>query len=290
MNISIADDKILIELPQLITIDQPYFILLAWWLGIFVVSMFLKFIGRGPNIKAGIISALSILIMYVACVLIYKYEPVGLDDYLAPLPFVQFNEDSLVLTIYELNENGKFCVTKFCNQILSMFILAFFVNQIYAFKPGNLKSPGWLIFRLFSTLFCIGFHYAVHKVLTKVIGMIPKDNLVTNLLPHLAIGFLCFLVLVFILASIKPFLKFFVQTVNPTFEGLSGFFYVNKFGVIVTRAIYTTILLSAFAYDLQRKCEQIYMAPAFPFENLHPQGFIVLGAVFFLWLILGRKL
>jgi hypothetical protein len=41
---------------------------------------------------------------------------------------------------------------------------------------------------------------------------------------------------------------------------------------------------------LQRKCEQIYMAPAFPFENLHPQGFIVLGAVFFLWLILGRKL
>ena len=290
MNISMPADKLIIELPQIITIDQPFVLFMFWWLGIFFVSLLLKILGKGPNMKGAIVSALSILIMYVACALIYKFEPAGLDEYLAPLPFVQFQGDNLVLGIYELEETGKIAIPKFCSQIISMFVLAFLVNQVYFFKPGNLKSPGWLVFRLFSTMICIGVHFAVHKVMMKALGMIPHGSLLEEALPFLPIGFMVFMLFVFLLGWAKHILKYFFKVVNPTFEGLSGFFYVNKFGVIVTRAIYTTVILTLFAYCLQHKCEEIFMAPVVPLVQLQLPGLAALGALIILWMIVGHML
>jgi hypothetical protein len=286
MNISMPDE-IVIKLPQILTIPQPYVFMLFWWIGIFLLTLFFKFTGKGPQLKEGIIAALSILIMYVGCVLIYKYKPIGLDDYLTPLPFLEFREDSLWLVVYEFNEKGKLCFPKLCSEIASLFLLAFLVNQIYFFKPGNLKTPGWLVFRFISTLFCIGVHYAVYKVLQKGIRMIPAGSVLETARPYFPIALLSVVLFLFALGLAKRMLQHFFKVVNPTFEGLAGFFFVNKFGVIVTRAIYSTAILSLFAYGLQNTCAKYSLPACVTLSALSSWGIGTLAALFVLWIMVG---
>lgn len=286
-------DEIIIELPQSITIPQPYVYMLIWWLGILILTLLLKYIFKGPHLKEGIIAALSILIMYVACALIYKYKPFGLENYIpprVPLPFLDFREDTLWLEVYKYNENGKLCIPELCSQIASMLLLAFLVNQIYAFKPGNLKTPGWLVFRFFSTLIAIGVHYAAYRVLRKFIGMVPAGSNWEIALRFLPIGLLCVVLFLYILGLLKKWMTHFFKVVNPTFEGLAGFFFVNKFGVILTRAIYTTAILTLFAYTLQKTCAAYQLPASVALISLSPWAIAALIALFVLWILVGFML
>lgn len=288
---TITQSEIHIPLPEDLYITQPFVFLLYWCIGIFLVSLILKLLNKGPHLRAGIISALSILIMYVVCLLIYIHKPLGLENYIAPLPFIKLDGDSLTLGIYQMTEGGNLDILGFCNQIASMLLLAFLVNQIYAFKPGNLKSPGWLVFRLFSTMFCIGFHYAAYRILQKILSMVPEEGLMRSLLPYTPIALMGFLLIAFFIGWLKNVMKHFFKVVNPTYEGLSGFFYVNKFGVIVTRAMYSTLLLTVFAYGLQGELEKAYQIPALTISTLVGiPGIAKLIPLFLLWLICGFML
>lgn len=285
---TITANEIHISLPEGLVITQPFVFLLYWCLGIFLVSVILKLANKAPHLRAGIVAALSILIMYVVCLLIYIHKPLGLQNYIAPLPFIRLEGESLTLGVYEIAEGGFVDIPRFCSQILSMFLLAFLVSQIYAYRPGNLKSPGWLVFRLFSTLFCIVIHYALCKVIQKILDKVPADGFLESALPYIPIGFIGFLLLAFTFGWAKIILKHFFKVVNPTYEGLSGFFFKNEFGKIVTRAMYSTLLLTLFAYGLQGEWEKAYQVPTIPINSLIGFPEIVkLIPLFLLWLIVG---
>ncbi len=284
-------DEINIPLPEMFRIVQPYTYLVYSFAIILLLSFLLKILNKGENLKKAIIASLSILVMYFACVVIYTYEPAGLQEYLAPLPFVELEGQTLSLALYKFTADGKPNIPSFCSEVASMFLLAFLVNQIYSFKPGNLKTPGWLVFRFFSTIFCIGVHFAAYKVLQKVIGMVPGDSFLKSLLPYLPIGILCFVLFIFILGCIKSIMKHFLKVVNPTFEGLYGFFYVNKFGIIVTRAIWSTLILTVFAFGLQQKMEEVFRVASIsiaPPPGL--SGTLILIGLFFVWMVIGQSL
>jgi len=286
MTISLPD-VITIELPQTIIIPQPYVYLIAWWIGVVFFSFFLKVARKMPNMREGIITALSILIMYVAVVLIDKYNPIGLKDYTAPLPFLVDGADNLVLRVYSFNENGKVRVLDLASQVGSLFVLSFLVNQIYEHKPGNLKTPGWLVYRFFSTMFCIGVHYCFYRVLQKALSMVPADSLLEDIVPHLPIALLGGLLALFVLGAVRKFMGKFFKEVNFAFQGLNGFFFSSKFGVIVTRAICTTAVLTIFAYGLQRICESYFLVPTVALATLDLGGYVTLIGLFVLWVFVG---
>lgn len=290
MNISMPDE-IIIEFPKVLTIVQPYTYFLFWWLLILFISMGLKMFNKGPNLKNGIIAALSILIMYLAYALIYRFKPLGLESYLVlPLPFLEFREDSLWLIVYEYNEKGWLRIPELCSQITSMLLLAFLVNQIYAFKPGNLKTPGWLIFRFFSTLFAIGVYYGVHKVLEKCLSFVPKDTIWEVLVSYAPIAVLGALLVTFALGVARNLMRSFFKVVNPTFEGLNGFYYTNKFGVQLTRAIWSTLALTLFAWGLQKTCIENQIDVTVPLLTISPLTILSIVALFLLWIIVGFML
>lgn len=288
---TISEDLVHIPLPDAIHLTQPFVFLLSWVAGIFLLALVLKLANKGPHLRGGIVAGLSILVMYVACLLILKHEPLGLQNYIAPLPFISVEEGQLSLVLYELGQDGHVDFLNFTNQIACMFLLAFIVNQIYFYKPGNLKSPGWLVLRFFSTFFCIGVHYALTRVMGKIVGHIPVDSLLEAALPYLLIAALGAILCTFIIGLLKFSMKYFFKLVNPTFEGLCGFYYTNKFGVVVTRAIYTTLLLTIFAYRLQELWEDVHEVASVPVELLiGEEGLWGLVTLFLLWLVVGFML
>lgn len=284
----ISKDYVHIPLPVAIDLTQPLVFLLSWCFGIFALALALKLLKIGPQLRCAIVSALSILIMYAACLMILHYKPLGLQNYIAPLPFISVEEGNLSLVLYKLGADGHIDFLNFTNQIGCMFLLAFLVNQIYDYKPGNLRSPGWLVMRFISTFFCIGIHYALCRVMNKLMGYIPVDSLLEEGLPYLLIAALGGVVCTFILGLLKFSMKYFFKVVNPTFEGLCGFYYKNKFGTVMTRAIYSTLLLTVFAYRLQALWEKTYESATIPVVDLIGTGGLPgLVTLFLLWLVVG---
>lgn len=284
-------EKVVIQFPESISISQPYAYLFSWFVLILLVSFGLKLYKKGPHMKAGIASAISILIMYMVCMLIYKFKPVGLDAYLAPLPFVRFEDDTIRLAMYQLLPNGILDIPYVCSQLASMLLLAFLINQIYAFTPPKLKTPGWLVFRACSTLVAIGVHYAVYRVLQKAISMIPQDSTWEFLLPFLPIGFLGFILGLFLLGLINGPMKHFFTEVNPTFAGLAGFFFSGKFGTNLTRAIWATTYLALFAAGLQYMAEHLFHTAAITIGAFALSGgLIVLFGLVMLWILVGFRI
>ena len=281
-------EQIIIEFPVVVTISQPYIHLMVWWFLIFVIALFFKISKKMPNTKEGLIAALSILLFCVAYALIHIFKPLGLDDYLVlPLPFLDFQEGNMILMAYEVNEKGWVVIPKLCSNITSMLLLAFLVNQIYAFKPGNLKTPGWLVFRFFSTLIAIGVYYGVHLVLRKFLGRIPDGSELQHFMRFVPILLLGALISLFLVAWCKKHMGIFQKVINPAFEGMYGFFFTNRFGVQLTRAMATTLILTLFAVSLQNAFIENGLALTIPLRPVSVEAMIALGSLFMLWIIVG---
>lgn len=281
-------DQIIIEFPRVLTISQPYTHLMTCWLLIFVFALFLKLTKKMANTREGIIAALSILVFCVAYALIHIFKPLGLDDYLVlPLPFLDFQEGNMILMAYEVNEKGWVVIPKLCSNITSLLLLAFLVNQIYAFKPGNLKTPGWLVFRFFSTMFAIGIYYGVHLVLRKFLNKIPEGSELEHFMRFVPILLLSALIALFLVAWCKKHMGTFQKVINPAFEGMYGFFFTNRFGVQLTRAMATTLILTLFAVSLQKVFINHGFALTIPLRPVSIEAMLSLASLFILWIIVG---
>lgn len=281
-------EQIIIEFPVVVTISQPYIHLMVWWLLIFFAALILKLINKMPNTREGIIAALSILVFCVAYALIHIFKPLGLDEYLVlPLPFLDFQEGNMILMAYEVNEKGWVVIPKFCSNITSLLLLAFLVNQIYAFKPGNLKTPGWLVFRFFSTLIAIGVYYGVDMVLRKFLNKIPDGSELQHFMRFVPFLLLGALIALFLVAWCKKHMGIFQKVINPAFEGMYGFFFKNRFGVQLTRAMATTLILTLFAVYVQKVFIDHGLALTIPLRPVSGEAMFALGSLFMLWIIVG---
>lgn len=281
-------DQIIIEFPRVLTISQPYTHLVTCWLLIFVIALVLKLTKKMANTREGIIAALSILVMYVAYAFIHIFRPLGLDHYLVlPLPFLNFQDGNMILMAYEVNEKGWVVIPKLCSNITSMLLLAFLVNQIYAFKPGNLKTPGWLVFRFFSTMIAIGVYYGVDMVLRKFLNKIPDGSELQHFMRFVPILLLGAVISPFLVAWCKKHMGTFQKVINPAFEGMYAFFFSNRFGVQLTRAMATTLILTLFAVSLQKAFIDNQLDLIIPLRPVSVEAMLALGSLFMLWIIVG---
>lgn len=285
-----SPDEINIPLPNTIHIGQPYTFLVYCLIGILVFGYLLKLFNKCPNLREGIVSALGIVVMYLFCTVIYTFRIPVISRFLAPLPFVKFENQTVQLILYKFTDTGIVDVIALSNQVASMLLLSFCVSQIYKFRHGNLKGFGWFCFRFITTFICIGANYGANLLQNMIMAYVP-EGFWRSFVEILPFGLLCTLLVLLFIGSLKKFMLHILKVMNPTFEGLSGFFFTNKFGTILTRAICATALLGAFTYLFQNKLETMYQAAVIPLSTLPGlTGIFVLVLLFLIWLFVCKTL
>lgn len=206
-----------------------------------VCSLVFGFIGRFAFGKKSVLSqsvssAIGILFIYAVTVVIHSY---GLDlKFLAsPLPFVAISDGWL--SIFPITQSGYVAI---CGELLNMVILAFLVNLVNSWMPNGKKLFSWLFFRVTSVALGMVAFAGANYLLT----MFLPEGLLTWA-PVILLGLLVIMLLV---GALKGLMGALLASVNPLIGFLYTFFFANVVGKMLTRAMLTTLLMSALIYGL----------------------------------------
>lgn len=259
-----------------IELTRPYLFLLLVCAIVLIIRFALKVIfKKAEHMQRALSISMNIVLIYCIFALCHTFNPLGIQEYLGrlTLPFIRFEDDKL-LFLFSIHDTFP----EVCTQILCMIFLAFLVSQVFEFKPGNVTPLGLKCARLIAALFFIGVYYGAYRVMMKLVSYIPD-----YFLPYLPIGALCVLAVLYILGWLKRVMVKMLVTLNPTFEGLSGFFFTNRFGKHVTRAMYTTFFLTLLTIGFEwAQISELSISPAGLWD-----GILILVSVLILWGTVG---
>ncbi len=192
--------------------------------------------GKKSVLSQSVSSAIGILFIYAVTVVIHSY---GLDlKFLAsPLPFVAISDGWL--SIFPITQSGYVAI---CGELLNMVILAFLVNLVNSWMPNGKKLFSWLFFRVISVALGMVAFAGANYLLT----MFLPEGLLTWA-PVILLGLLVIMLLV---GALKGLMGALLASVNPLIGFLYTFFFANVVGKMLTRAMLTTLLMSALIYGL----------------------------------------
>lgn len=223
-----------------LNLDWPYLLKAGGILliGIILFGSIGRFVfGKKSVLNVAVSSAIAIIFIYTLTVIL-RITGVEFQEFLAPLPFVSFSADSLVL----FNFAGA-DYTLICSELLSMIILAFLVNLIDRWLPRGKNPFTWLVFRCLTVVLATLAHLVVFGLLTKYL---PE-----GLMTHAPTVLLAILALMLLTGALKLVVGVALTTVNPLIAALYTFFFANVIGKQVTRAVFTTAIMSLLIFALQ---------------------------------------
>lgn len=205
--------------------------------GSLLVSIISRFIfGKKSNISSAISSAIGILFIY-AVTIVLRSSGVVDAGYIAPLPFMDIQGETLSLFHFKGAD-----YTAICSNVLSMIILAFTVNLADSWLPKGKKIFTWFLFRVLT----VAIAYVLHLV---VVGLFTK-YLPEGLVVYAPTVLLAILVLMLLTGALKVVVGAVLVTVNPIIGGLYTFFFATIVGKMVSKAVLTAALLSALVLAL----------------------------------------
>lgn len=229
--------------------------------------------GKESSLNRSVCAAIGILFLYVLTVVIYTFKPWNLEMFLSPLPFVTFRDNYLILLPFQ---GSSFPVL--CDRILSMVILAFLVNLLDVIIPRGKTIPGWYCLRLLSVALCFILHFVLNWAISKYI-----PNVLTTYAPMILLGVLVAMMLVS-LANVV--LGAFLIVVNPIIGAIYTFFFSNKVGHQLSKAVLTTALLCAVFGLLEHFGYSVILIS---FSAL-PAYLPLVVALLLLWFLVGHAL
>ena len=118
--------------------------------------------GKKSNLNCAISSAIGILFLYVATVLLMTFVPQW-NQFIRPLPLTTVSGNYLVLFSFQ---NADYATI--CSQLLSLVILSFFMNIAQKWLPKGKRLIGWLFFRLVTIALGLLFHGIVTYLFTSL--------------------------------------------------------------------------------------------------------------------------
>lgn len=265
-------------LPDGVSLSDALLFALAFSLVVLAVIWLVRRIfGKDSGLKQALVSSLGILVLYGLYVVICTFDPAGLRRFTAPLPYVRFGGGYVTLFDFSAASFPDICV-----EVLSMLLLAYLVNQIGSFAPSKVKPLRWLITRLLCAFLSIFVHYLVYGLLNKFVLTALPGPLV-EYAPMILVSILLFM---FLLGLLKFILGLFLTVVNPLLGGVYAFFFMNKIGKNISRAIGTTTALTLFTAALRHfGCASFSIAP----EKLVSYIPFCL-CIMLLWFITGHKM
>jgi len=192
--------------------------------------------GKRSTLCRAISSAIGILFIYAITVVLADAGE-QFQRFLAPLPFVTFSGDSMILFSFQAD------YTVICSQILSMIILAFLMNLADSWLPVGKKFFGWILFRCLSLIIALVLHLIVTGLLTTLL----PEGLITYA-PVILLGIL---VLMLLTGCLKFLVGLVLTTVNPLVAALYTFFFASLVGKQITKAVLTTAIMAGLILLLQ---------------------------------------
>lgn len=229
--------------------------------------------GKRSGLNHAVSSAMGILFMVVVTALVYVFNPYSLAQYLSPLPYVGFTGEYLVLFSFF---GGDFAAI--CSEVLSMVILAFLVNLLDTFIPKGKKVVSWYLLRFLTVLLAM----AAHILVTWAIAAFVPVSLATYA-PVILLGLL---VVMLLLGVLNVILGAVLTVVNPFFGAVYAFFFSNIIGKQLTKAVVTTLLLTALAVVLEYLGYTVLCIAGVAWGAYLPLLIVLLG----LWYLIGHIL
>lgn len=192
--------------------------------------------GKKSVLSQSVSSAISILFIYAVTVVIYSLG-VDLKFLVSPLPFVTISGEYMEIFQYE-----GVHYTVICDQILGMVILSFLANLTTGWLPTGKKLFSWIFFRALSVLLAMILHLIANAIIT---SFLPEGLLTWA--PVILLGLLITLMLV---GGLKLVVGAVLTTVNPLIGILYTFFFANVVGKQLSKAVLTTVIISAIVFAL----------------------------------------
>ena len=230
-------------------------------------------LGKRSSLNHSLSSAMAILFIYAATLVIYTFQPWDLEKYLSPLPFVGFYGDYIVLFPFSRTD-----ITAWCSGTLSLIILAFLVNLLDTFLPKGKSIISWYILRFLTVLLAMVLHYAVHWAFNTYLPEVLVTYAPTILL-FLLIGLL-------FLGAVNLILGVILAVMDPLFGAVYAFFFSNIIGKQLTKAFFSSMILGIVFYLMDRfGYSAIAVSPA-ALVSYGP----LLAVLMALWYLLGHVL
>ncbi len=231
------------------------------------------FLGKHSSLNHAVSSAMGILLIYVATVVIDTFRIRALTRYLSPLPFVRFSEESLHILSFK-----NAAIPVLCENILSLLILAFLVNLIDRIVPKGKTVGRWYLLRFLSTALAIVLHYLVNWASHTFL-----PGVLVAYAPIILIGIL---VAMFLLGVLNVLLSLLLTVVNPILGGIYAFFFSNKLGRQLSKSILTTVILCGVFYALEHFGYGVICISAAALLSYLPMLLVLL----LLWYLIGHVL
>ena len=258
---------------------EPDFIAVLKFIGIFAfAALFVGLlarvvIGKKSSLNHSVSAAMGILCIYAVSIIIYTFNPYGLSQYLSPLPFLDFQQETM--RIFSFQTSG---LTEICREVLSMVILAFLVNLTDTLIPKGKKIFGWYFLRFLSVLLSMVAHYFVTWAF--------RTYLPGFLAEYAPMILLAILASMFVLGLLNVILGVILTVVNPIIGALYAFFFSNIVGKQISKALVTTSILCAFVYALNYLGYSLIAISAAALLAYIPMILVLL----ILWYIIGHLL
>lgn len=192
--------------------------------------------GKKSVLNQSVSSSIGILFIYAATVVIHSFG-LDLQFLVSPLPFVTIQGESMFIFNF-----SQWDYVVICGHVLNLVVLAFLVNLINHWMPKGKKLFSWLCFRVVSVALGMVAFALVNNLLT---GCLPE-----GLLTWAPVILLGLLLLMLLAGALKVLLGALMATVNPLIGFLYTFFFANIVGKMLSKAMLTTLLLSALVYGL----------------------------------------
>lgn len=193
--------------------------------------------GKRSMLAGALSSSIGIIFVYAFNIVLYS-AGAQYHRFIAPLPFISINGDSMSLFNFFSAD-----YTVICSELLSMIILAFLVNLIDRWLPTGKNLFTWTLFRVLTVMLA----QAAHLVVTGLISTYLPHGLLTYA-PAILLGIL---VLMLLTGALKILVGVILSTVNPLIAALYTFFFANIIGKQVTKAVLTTGILALLVLALQ---------------------------------------
>ncbi len=193
--------------------------------------------GKKSLINRSISSSIAIIYVYAATIILMAFAP-QLHILINPLPYVSISGDTVTLFSFETAGYAQIC-----SQLLSMIILSFLMNLADGWLPEGKNPISWLFFRLATIVLGL----ILHSIVTYLfVTYLPYGIVVYAPAVLLAI-----LILLLLTGALKLIVGLIMATVSPIIAVLYTFFFASLVGKQITRAVFTTALLTGLVYFME---------------------------------------
>lgn len=230
-------------------------------------------LGKRSSLNHAVSSAMGLLFMYAATIIVYTFQPALLMQYVSPLPFMVFAGDYMMVLPF----HGA-AIPALCHEILSLIILAFLVNLLDTIIPKGKSVLGWYLLRLITIIFAFGLHILADWAFDTYL-----PNVLVTYAPIILLGILAAMLLIG-LANLV--LGAVLAIVDPIMGAVYTFFFSTIVGKQLTKAVITTVILCAMFFLMNYFGYTIILLNHSALLSYIPFGIVML----ILWYLIGHVL